>query len=262
MPIDQGLMLGRGDAIADHFDTAAANGFDYVELNMEAGYARHHTDPTTIAEHADANDLDVVVHLPYRIDPCSPHEHARDGACTELEAALDAAAGMGAHRAITHADTNAYPHVWDRDHIHAIITDVADRLASYGDRHGIDVAFENLDGAYHDISTYTIIADATPASLCLDTGHALTSGYDAADQATFIEQYGDNLSHIHLNDTRDTTDDEHLPVGLGTIDFERIVATLQRTDWTGTATHEIWSPTGPTSTATAGKPYFDSLLTP
>lgn len=260
MSFEQGLMLTTGDAIDDHFHTAATTGFDYVELNMETGYARHHIDPTTIAERADTHGLDIVVHLPYRIDPCSPHEHARDGACTELEAALDVAADAGAKRAITHATTNAYPTIWDTDHIHDIIHDVADRLATYGNRRDIDVAFENIDGHYHDISTYTTIAANTPASLCLDTGHAAMSGYDATDQAQFLTDHGDTVSHIHLNDTRHTDEDEHLPVGLGTIDFEQIATTLHTIDWTGTATHEIWAPSGPNSVATAGKPHFDTFL--
>lgn len=260
MPLDQGLMLGRRDALDADVALAADHEFDYVELNMETGFAREQLDPGRVAAVTDNHGLDVVVHLPYHIDPCSPHEHARDGACRELEAALDAAADAGAHRAVMHAETFADHAAWATDRMREQIVSVADRLATYGRDRGVDVAVENLKGDYYDVHSYAELGTRSAASLCLDTGHAVVSGMDAADQAAWFREHASTVSHLHLNDTRRDDDDEHLPVGLGTIDFEAIAAAILDTDWTGTATHEVWAPSGPGPVATAGKPVFDSVL--
>ncbi|MFB6103915.1 MAG: sugar phosphate isomerase/epimerase family protein [Halobacteriaceae archaeon] len=260
MPIHQGLMLGRSDSLPASLDVAARQGFDYVELNMETGFARDRLDPDRVATLTDDRDLDVVAHLPYRIDPCTPHDHARDGACRELEAAIDAAADAGAHRGIIHGTTFTYGDAWDTERIRDLIVSVADRLATYGADRGVDIAVENLKGEYYDVHTYAEIADRSSASLCLDTGHAAVSGMSAVDQGTFLADHGDAVSHIHLNDTRHLDDDEHLPVGLGTLDFDALATALVETDWSGTATHEVWAPTGPGPVATAGKQVFEDAL--
>lgn len=64
-------------------------------------------------------------------------------------------------------------------------------------------------------------------------------GQDLASQAKLIREYGDRISHIHLNESRWDQTDEHLPVGLGKLDFDILATALRDTDWTGTCTHEI-----------------------
>jgi len=260
MSLSQGLMLARDTSLPTTVAAVARHGFDHVELNMETGFARSRLDPGRVAALTDDHDLDVVAHLPYRIDPCTPHTHAREGACRELEAAIDAAADAGAHRAVVHATTLTHGDAWDTDRIRGLIVDVADRLGAYGADRGVDIAVENLKGEYYDVHTYAEIADRSAASLCLDTGHAAVSGMDATEQADFLGEHGDAITHLHLNDTRRRDDDEHLPVGLGSLDFGAIAAGIVDTDWRGTATHEVWAPTGPGPVATAGKRVFDDAL--
>jgi sugar phosphate isomerase/epimerase len=45
---------------------------------------------------------------------------------------------------------------------------------------------------------------------------------------------------VHLNETRTDEQDEHLPVGLGFVDFDAIAAAMVETGWSGTCTHELW----------------------
>lgn len=260
MTISQGLMLGQAETLQSDLSYAADCGFDHVELNMETGFARGTLDPSRVATLADDHDLDVVVHLPYRIDACSPHEHAREGACRELEATLDTAAEFGADRAVMHADTFGYPDVWDKDHIQSVIVEVADRIATYGTTHGIDVAVENLKGAFYDVYNYSEVADRSEASLCLDTGHAAVSGMSVQEQAEWLRTHADEVTHLHLNDTRHLDDDEHLPVGLGTLEFPVLASVIREIGWKGTATHEVWAPGDLTEPATAGKQVFTRYL--
>ena len=66
----------------------------------------------------------------------------------------------------------------------------------------------------------------------------------------------ERVSHVHLSDNRGGGD-EHLPVGLGTIDFEATLAPLLDSAWEGTMTHEV----GTTELAyiETSKQRFDSI---
>lgn len=115
MTVRQGFNV-EGDADPEAaFAFAADRGFDFVELNMENGFHRNRIDVDAVRSLAAERDLDLVVHLPYRLDPGSPHGHARDGACRELEAAIDAAADLGAETGVVHATSRADPDDWDHD---------------------------------------------------------------------------------------------------------------------------------------------------
>ncbi|WP_439026515.1 sugar phosphate isomerase/epimerase family protein [Haloarchaeobius sp. DT45] len=262
MSLRQGFLVSWVDSPTEYrsvFAEAAGSGFGFVELNMEAAFHRTHVDTRAVGEAARAHGLDLVVHLPYRFDMCSPHEHVRDGACRELEAAVDAAIEMGADRGVMHAGSLAEPERWGEQPIREGIRDSVRRLTEYGIDRGFEVVGENLKGMVDAEELPTFLADThSDATMCLDTGHAFVTGMDGEGQAALLREYGDRISHLHLNDTRIHSDDEHLPLGLGTVDFEPLATALTETDWTGTCTHEVF--TYDYSRVAQGKTHFDELL--
>lgn len=260
MSLRQGFMVETDHDLPDACAAAADAGFDFVELNGEGASRSRHAEPAAIgATVADAG-LDLAVHLPYALDPGSPHEHVREGACRELEAAVDAAAAMGADRAVFHATTYAKPHRWDREHVWSALVESADRLANHGADRGVTVAAENLKGPFVDAGDLPDLLAATDVAVCLDTGHAHATGHDTAWQAAFLREHGDRVAHVHLNDTRRDDTDEHLPVGVGALDFAPIADAMVETGWSGTATHEVFIPDGSFENPAGGKARFDALL--
>lgn len=262
MHVRQGFLVSWVESPTEYhevFEAAAAAGFEYVELNMEAAFHRTRVDPKTVRDAATANDLDLVVHLPYRFDHCSPHDHVRDGACRELEAAVDAAVEMGAEKGVMHALSLAEPERWGREPILDAIRQSVQRLTAYGIDRDFEVVVENMKGLVPASDLPSLLADTTPdARMCLDTGHAYVTGMDGREQAALIREHGDRISHVHLNDTRIDSDDEHLPLGLGTVDFEPLAAAVVETEWRGTCTHEVY--TYDYSRVPQGKAHFDELL--
>lgn len=80
---------------------------------------------------------------------------------------------------------------------------------------------------------------------------------DESEMADYCRAHADRIGHLHLVDTRRT--DEHLPVGMGRIDFATVFAGLGDADWSGTATLEIG--TGDYDTIALGKGHVEELLT-
>ncbi len=258
MTVRQGFMIDNDAAFADCLDLAVAHDFEYVELNMDWQFARDRTDPERVREAVDAHGLDLVVHLPYRLDACSPRDHVREGSVRELEAAIDAAADYGAERGVFHLQTTADDHKWDPAVVREAIYDTAERLTTYGEARGVQPVGENLKSSLFDASDFPDYVAETDAAACLDTGHAYATGVDAEAQATLLREHGDRIDHIHLNETRTDATDEHLPVGMGLIDFEEIADAIRETDWTGTCTHELF--TLDRGYAADSKRRFDALL--
>jgi sugar phosphate isomerase/epimerase len=260
MDVRQGFMIEHGVDYRPAFAAAADAGFDYVELNMEARFSRDAVDTGAIRELAVDHGLDVVVHLPYTVDIGSPHEPAREGACRELEASVDAAAEFGAGKAVLHARSLARPFHWEESRVVDAIHESVLRLDGYGRERGVTICAENLKGDFVDVTEFPALFSATDAAMCLDTGHAYVSGMDGTEQAAFLREHGDRIAHVHLNDTRLGEDDEHLPVGLGRVDFDAIAAAMAETGWRGTCTHEVLRFDDTFEYVRTGKRRFEALL--
>jgi len=258
MPIRQGFTVEGGKDLDTSLAFAADHGFDFVELNMEGQFARSRVDPGRIRDCAESHGIDLVVHLPFSIDPASPHEEVRRGAVEELVACSETATEMGATVGVYHAATRTKPHYWPVERVMDAMVETADAVAARAPD-GFTPVAENLKGPFLDAGDFETVLDRTDAALCLDTGHAHVSGYGAEWQADFLREHGERVRHIHLNDTRvERTNDEHLPVGVGDFDFETVADALRESEWSGTCTHEVF--TDDLAPVPYGKENFDRLL--
>jgi sugar phosphate isomerase/epimerase len=258
MTVRQGYTVENDPDLGGALAFAAERGFEFVELNMEHAFERRRIDPDAVADTLAEHGVDVTVHLPYRLDPGSPHEHVRDGACRELGAALDAAATLGAERAVMHASSGAHADRWDADEIRAVIFDSIRRVDAAARDRGVELVVENLKSPFFDAADFPRLFERTDASACLDTGHAHVSGVDGTEQAALLREHGDRIAHVHLNETRNDREDEHLPVGLGVVEFGPLARAMVETDWKGTCTHEVYG--FDRAYAAHGKAAFDRLL--
>jgi len=72
--------------------------------------------------------------------------------------------------------------------------------------------------------------------LTLDLGHANLFGKSIEE---FIRKFHTKIRHVHLHDN-DGRKDLHLPMGVGNINWEKILKTLKR-NYDGTITLEVFS---------------------
>jgi sugar phosphate isomerase/epimerase len=238
-------------------DWAAERGFDHVELLFDSRFARERLESSRdeVAEALSARGLDLVVHLPFAVDIGSPFSPVREGAVAELSAGLDLAAGLGAEKAVFHPQSKAWELGWSGDELREFVLGSTRLLEAAADDAGIELSAENVSGPY-DLDHFPDLLARTDVSATFDTGHALLSGHDEDDMADFLREHRGRVSHVHLSDTRGGGD-EHLPVGMGRIDFETALAPLLD-GWAGTMTHEVG--TEELSYIERGKERFDELL--
>ena len=76
--------------------------------------------------------------------------------------------------------------------------------------------------------------------LTLDTGHANMESKGGKRVLGFIERFSGRIAHVHANDNFGK-EDNHLPIGAGTIDFPKIIKALKGIGYDGTITLEVFS---------------------
>ncbi|MFB9825003.1 sugar phosphate isomerase/epimerase family protein [Halobaculum roseum] len=222
--------------------TAADHGYDYVEVMLDGAGSRNRLAPRreelrgALADHG----VGCTVHLPFgSIDPGSPFDAVRSGAVAELEAHLDLASDLGATKATMHPTTDAWAPAHDDESVGDHIVESVRHLDAYAADRDVELVAENVPKGRFDTNRIGELLDRTDVSMCLDTGHARVDGRDDGGIAALIEERADRISHFHLNDVR-TADDEHLPIGSGFVDFERLFRALPD-DWTGTLSAEVFT---------------------
>ena len=76
----------------------------------------------------------------------------------------------------------------------------------------------------------------------LDVAHLfVSSGNGIETMKDLLEKVGNKLVHLHVHDN-DGKDDQHLPIGAGRIDWEKVVKILKDAGYNDTITIELHSP--------------------
>ncbi|WP_253736502.1 sugar phosphate isomerase/epimerase family protein [Halohasta salina] len=219
---------------------AAELGYDFIELYMDGASERTGLDREAITAALAETEIDCLVHLPFvDLDLGTPRDKVREGSIRELRACLDAAADLGAEKAVVHASTHATAPEWSQRRTKPRILASVRELEAYATANGIELCVENLPDDVFTIRSIEEILAETDASLTVDTGHARVSGCSAADTAAFLDDHRERVSHVHVNDAREARD-EHVPVGSGTTDFETILEPLVD-GWNGTVSVEAYT---------------------
>jgi sugar phosphate isomerase/epimerase len=258
MPIRQGFTVENGADTEATFAFAADRGFEFLELNMDHQFDRRRVDVAAVRDLAETYGLDLLVHLPYRLDIGTPLAHVREGSCRELEASIDTAVELGAEAGVYHAQTRVRASKWDRATVRECLYDSVQRVTEYARDREFEALLENVKSPFFDAGDFPELFERTDARACLDTGHAHVTGHEGRAQADLLRGHGDRIAHLHLNETRNARGDEHLPVGLGKVDFASVADALVGTGWSGTCTHEVY--TFENEPRAFGKARFDELL--
>jgi sugar phosphate isomerase/epimerase len=243
--------------VAESLRFAEDAGFAFVELLLDGPFARERGDAAAIAEAVADSPLGFICHLPFALDIGSPFAPVREGSVAELLACLDLAHQLGVEKAVFHPSSRAWDLGWNEEDVGSLVLDSVREITAAARERAIVPCVENvIDGPY-SIRDFEDLLSATDAAMTFDTGHARLAGFDPTESAAFFDRHRERVSHIHLSDNRGAGD-EHLPVGLGTIDFETTLEPLLDSEWTGTMTHEV----GTTRLAyvAAGKQELDELI--
>jgi sugar phosphate isomerase/epimerase len=233
--------------ILQELDAIAELGFDYFELTMDPPQAHYTTirqQRNSIRKALERRGMEVVCHLPTFLGLADLTDSVREASVAEMLGSLEAAADLHAMKVVIHPGwvTGLGRFVVDQAREYGLrslrtIVEKADDL-------GLTLCLENMFPRTNSLvqpEDFAPMFVQFPAlRLTLDVGHACIGGKGVRRNLDFIDRFPNRLAHIHVSDNFGL-DDNHLPIGAGTIDFPPIVKALKRTGYDGTVTLEIFS---------------------
>ena len=175
-------------------------------------------------------DLSYTLHSPIcDINIASLSDKMREASVREISSNAIAANKLGIEKMVVHPGLASMA----VDGTAEVATERSKWAMTFLERvskeYGVTIAIENMPSMKFFLGQtaddLARIVDGTDLSICLDIGHANTTGQ--LDE--IIDKLGDRIAHVHIHDNHGETD-EHLTLGEGNIDFEDVLAKLNGYD--------------------------------
>ena len=222
-------------------------GFDYLELTMDpprAHYKTIHKQKENLLRALDRCQMSLICHLPTFVSTADLTDSLRKSSVREVLESLKVAAGLGAHKVVLHPSIIGGLGILVMDQARGYAMKSLEAIVEKADQLGIVLCVENMfprSNSLVDPEDFVAVFEKFPAlKMALDTGHAHLGGEGVDKTLNFIRRFSGRIGHIHANDNFGR-EDNHLPIGTGTIDFPEIITALKGIGYDETITLEIFS---------------------
>ncbi|MDA8141431.1 MAG: sugar phosphate isomerase/epimerase [Desulfobacteraceae bacterium] len=241
-----GVMNSPQRPLMEEVEALGAMGFDYLEITMDAPHAHHEAilaQKAALLKALARLKLDLVCHLPTFVSTADLTDRLREASLEEMLLSLQAAAQLQPLKVVLHPSfiQGLGAMLPDLARQHAMVG--MEKLLKEADHLKLIVCVENLFPRSHSLvrpEDFDLLFQKFPnARLTLDTGHAHIGGGTQRIVA-FIERFAGRIGHLHASDNFGHNDD-HLPIGAGTIDFPAVAQALKQIGYDDTITLEVFS---------------------
>jgi len=240
-----GYMYNLMEPLMPQIGKAKRFGCDFIEIYIEPPNM-----PALIIKNSGAirrelkkHGIFCTVHMAYWAELGSEIEIVRLAWMREALTALAAAASIGAKKFVVHARAAGMSLLIPKNKKTVMDNFIKSfgELAGLASKYGMKVAIENESlGERLTIGDFVHIARSVKsACITMDTGHIFMSRGRNSDIRAFIRKLGKRIEHCHFSDNRGS-EDEHLPIGKGGIDYAMVVRELRRMGYDKTITFEIF----------------------
>ena len=222
-------------------------GFDYLELTMDspnAHYTMIQQQKEVILRALDRCRMGIICHLPTFVSTADLTDSLREASLNEVLKSLQVAAGLQPQKVVLHPSHIGGLSVFVMDKARQYALNSLETIVEKADQLGVCLCIENMfprSNSLVDPGDFVEVFDRFPAlKLALDTGHANIGGKGSKKILDFVEMFDDRIGHVHASDNFGK-EDNHIPIGTGTIDFPKIIKALRRIGYNETLTLEVFS---------------------
>ena len=221
--------------------------FDYMELTLDPPQAHYRVierQAEALLKSLDQYGMSLVCHLPTFVSTADLTDSIRRASLEETLKSLELAAELRAMKAVLHPSIIRGMGVFVMDRARENAMNSLEIIVKKSDELGMHLCLENMfpqSNSLVDPDDFVEVFDRFPSlKMTLDTGHANMESKGSYKIIEFIERFADRIFHVHANDNLGK-EDNHLPLGTGTIDFPRVVKALKEAGYQETVTLEVFS---------------------
>jgi sugar phosphate isomerase/epimerase len=222
-------------------------GFDYLELTMDSPHAHYGVikeQKRALLKVLDRFGMALVCHLPTFVSTADLTEGLREASIQETLLSLREASGLKPLKVVLHPSFIQGLGTMMMDQARRYATEALDRILKEADRLAVSVCVENLFPRSRSLVNPEDFDDLfgkfPGARLTLDTGHANIGRGGDERIVAFIQRFAGRIGHVHASDNSGR-DDDHLPIGVGSIDFTKVVKALKGIGYDDTITLEVFA---------------------
>jgi sugar phosphate isomerase/epimerase len=201
----------------------------HLDLEHPECWAELRRSLTTLGLHV------ASLHAPFGHDVAftSPDASLREHALVRLTRAADALQALGGALYVIHPGDEDQRWIWEREKRLGFSVESLTKVWACCQERGLKLVVETplphlLGGQPEDFAWILERLPSSGTSVCLDTSHT-SLGRSLYE---YIDRFADRIRHIQASDNRGVTDD-HLPPGDGVIDWDSVVAALERIRYEG-----------------------------
>ena len=229
-----GIMNNPLKSVYDEAAFCGKAGFDFLDLTIEGPNATN-VDITKFRPILDLYGLSITGHT----DPCLPYaypiQEVREACFKELERCAGIFSALGSKVMNIHP-CYFCPPAMRKDLISfniEALQPIVEMAASYG----LTLVLENYKAPFDRVSTFKkILEEVSNLKVHLDFGH---TNFGSDNHEAFCEELGEHIRHVHFSDNRSRFDD-HMPLGIGTVNWENAVNSLKAIGYNSTIALEIF----------------------
>lgn len=217
--------------------------FDFAEIGIEEPGGA----PRLVAKKAakinriiKKHKMFTLGHAPWWIDLGSPHEPVREAWLAECKKIVDVGKKINVQKITFHAHSQSML-LSDRGALREVIGNYTESMGALVDYAGdMTVMLENTTEMPSIKDFDKIVSKVKGLGVNLDIGHAFIAG-GMKSVTAHIKKFSKRIEHIHMHDNHGKAD-EHLPVGVASIDFRKAIKDLKKIRYGKTVSLEVFVP--------------------
>ncbi|MFH1420741.1 MAG: sugar phosphate isomerase/epimerase family protein [Candidatus Aenigmatarchaeota archaeon] len=236
-----GAMNNPSKNVLDEIEWIGQNGFEFVDLTIEPSKAYFDDiNAGEIKRLLYRYGMDCVGHTAYYMPMASPIKALREASISELLRAMDFFSKLRVQKMNVHLDR---PHMlFSKEQVFSWHVEVLNQLVSAAKQYDIQIMIENGHNKWCSEELMLDMLARVPGLMFhLDVAHFFINHGSVDGLDAFLQKIGDKLVHVHAHDNFGT-DDLHLPIGAGNINWETVVQALKNNNYNDTITIELHSP--------------------
>jgi sugar phosphate isomerase/epimerase len=233
--------------LLQELETVSELGFDYLELTMdppEAHYTIVQKQRDDIARALERCDLGLICHLPTFISTADLTDSLREASVKEVLKSLEVAATLQPYKVVLHpsyiAGLGHFVPEQTKSYAMKSLGTIVERAHQLGLCLCLENMFPKAQWLVEPEDFAEVLEKFPTINLTLDTGHAHIDDREQKRAVDFVQCFPERIAHIHASDNFGK-EDNHLPVGAGTVDFQRICRALKEMGYSDTVTLEVFS---------------------